>query len=152
MNPFRCREQTSRGSRLLLHAILALCYNHMNHNNGSWIIEAMEHKSTAHHLLEGATRIDSAAEIDSANESGVAQELGILDTILILFTLDVRQNGPSEIESVADLHSLVHEFGVGCLDDAFDSCSPSPRGLWRTNFLANSKSAIAGRYANMVSS
>jgi hypothetical protein len=71
----------------------------MNHNNGSWIIEAMEHKSTAQHLLEGATRIDSAAQSDILTENGVAQGLEILDTILILFTLDVRQNGPSEIEN-----------------------------------------------------
>lgn len=83
MNPFRCREQTSQGSQLLLHAMLALCYRHMSHNNGSWTIEAMKHKSTAQHLLQCAT------QANNYEQPRKGFELGILDTILILFTLDV---------------------------------------------------------------
>jgi hypothetical protein len=93
MNPFRCREQTSRGSRLLLHFILALCYRHMNHNNGTWTIEAREHKSTAQYLLQSVT------QSESSSERGVGPGLGILDTILILFTLDVRSLSLSEAEN-----------------------------------------------------
>lgn len=79
LNPFRCREENTNRSRLLMHAILALCYRHKDQNKGEWSSQAHQHKSTAMHLLQDATK-DA-----QANTMGLA----ILDPILIMFTLDV---------------------------------------------------------------
>lgn len=75
MNPFRCQPQTSQGSRLLLHSILALCCRHLDRLTGSWSTEAARHRSKAVQLLEQA--------LQNGNE------IHLLEPILIMFTLDV---------------------------------------------------------------
>ena len=79
-NPFRCRRQTLQGSRLLFHAILALCCQHQNYLTGAWSKEASEHRSKAVELLESASQSDQVARLG----------LHVLEPILIMFTLDVR--------------------------------------------------------------
>jgi hypothetical protein len=77
-NPFRCQRQTSQGSRLLYHAILALCCQHLKRLTGSWCTEAQEHRCKTIQLLEGALQAEN-----------VSSDFHLLEPILILFTLDV---------------------------------------------------------------
>lgn len=81
MNPFRCERQTSYGSRLLYHSVLALCCQHLRRLTGGWSTEAEEHRRQAFQLLESAV---------SRHESKGG--LHMLEPILVLFTLDV--SGP----------------------------------------------------------
>lgn len=78
INPFRCQKETSRGSRLLFHSILALCYQHLFYQTKSWSDEVHRHKSQANNELAMAlTRV-------SFNNP----DLSLLDSILVMFTLD----------------------------------------------------------------
>lgn len=78
INPFRCQRQTSQGSRLLFHSILALCCQHLKRFTGSWTTEADEHHRKALQLLDEAVK-----------HQQVHSKLNLLEPILILFTLDV---------------------------------------------------------------
>ncbi|KAL2831396.1 fungal-specific transcription factor domain-containing protein [Aspergillus cavernicola] len=78
LNPFRCSQQTSRGSRLLFHAILAICCQHLNRLTGSWASEAEEHRVKAAKLLNEALQQEQL--------SGLG--LALLDPILVMITLD----------------------------------------------------------------
>lgn len=78
-NPFRCRRQTLQSSRLLFHAILALCCQHQYHLTGTWSEEASEHRNRASELLDSASNSDQVARMG----------LHVLEPILIMFTLDV---------------------------------------------------------------
>jgi hypothetical protein len=82
INPFRCKPQTLHGSRLLFHAVLALCYRHLNSMTSNWSEEMTKHRGKAAQLLETAL-----ANIKSRDC------LQLLEPILILFTLDVSVNG-----------------------------------------------------------
>lgn len=79
LNPFRCRRQTLQASRLLFHAILALCCQHQNHLTGTYSTEATEHRIMATELLESGARSGQVA----------CMGLRVLEPILIMFTLDV---------------------------------------------------------------
>lgn len=79
LNPFRCREDTSQGSRLLFNSILALCFQHLNHLTGTWSAEAIEQRVNARKLLDDAFQSDQL----------IRRGLTLLDPILIMFTLDV---------------------------------------------------------------
>lgn len=79
-NPFRCRRQVLQRSRLLFHAILALCCQHQNHLTGTWSEEASEHRMKAVELLDSASKSDQVTKIG----------LHVLEPILVMFTLDVR--------------------------------------------------------------
>ncbi|RDW86608.1 uncharacterized protein DSM5745_03250 [Aspergillus mulundensis] len=54
INPLRCQRQTSQGSSLLFHSILALCCQHLKGLTGSGSAEADEHRRKALQLLDGA--------------------------------------------------------------------------------------------------
>lgn len=86
INPFRCQRQTSQGSRLLFHSILALCCQHLQCITGSWAAEADEHRHKALQLLDDALQHEKAHS-----------KLHLLEPILILFTLDVSRLIPSTI-------------------------------------------------------
>ncbi|CAG8050186.1 unnamed protein product [Penicillium olsonii] len=77
INPFRCQRQTSQGSLLLFHSILALCCQHLRRLTGSWATEADEHRRKALQLLDEAVQHQQAHS-----------KLSLLEPILILFTLD----------------------------------------------------------------
>ncbi|PIG88567.1 hypothetical protein AARAC_000990 [Aspergillus arachidicola] len=78
LNPFRCRDNTSQGSRLLFNSILALCFQHLNHQTGTWAAEAIQQRVNATKLLDDALQSDQL----------VIRGLTLLDPILIMFTLD----------------------------------------------------------------
>lgn len=82
LNPFRCREPLSQGSRLLLHSILALCCRHLSQITGKPSSEEREHRNQAFKLLENALQSDQLAR----------RGLTLLDPLLVLFTLDVSCN------------------------------------------------------------
>ena len=82
-NPFRCRRNTSRGSPFLLHAMLALSLQHLNHiNNVSTddpiYTKALDHRQTSVSLFKAAL-----------GPPGSRSDIAFLDTALILCTLDV---------------------------------------------------------------
>ncbi|KAL4886799.1 fungal-specific transcription factor domain-containing protein [Aspergillus karnatakaensis] len=77
INPFRCQRQTSQGSRLLYHSILALCCQHLKRMTGSWSTEADDHRSKAAHLLDSALQ-----------SKQIQRSFHLLEPMLILFTLD----------------------------------------------------------------
>ncbi|RAH66728.1 uncharacterized protein BO66DRAFT_459120 [Aspergillus aculeatinus CBS 121060] len=82
LNPFRCKRQTSQGSRLLFHSILALCCQHLKRLTGSsWSSEAAEHRRKAAQLLDAALQ-------QGRQHAGGVSNLHLLEPILILFTLD----------------------------------------------------------------
>ncbi|KAE8318357.1 fungal-specific transcription factor domain-containing protein [Aspergillus transmontanensis] len=78
LNPFRCREPLSQGSRLLFHSILALCCRHLSQITGTPSSEEREHRNQAFKLLENALQSDQLAR----------RGLTLLDPLLVLFTLD----------------------------------------------------------------
>ncbi|KAK1143722.1 hypothetical protein N8T08_006122 [Aspergillus melleus] len=78
LNPFRYRKPLPQGSRLLFHAILALCCRHLSQITGAWSSEEKEHRSQAMKLLEYSLR----------NGQLTREGLTLLDPILVLFTLD----------------------------------------------------------------
>jgi hypothetical protein len=78
INPFRCKPQTWQGSRLLFHAIVALCYRHLNLMTAEWSEEVDQHRRKAGQLL--------ALELRNLSSQNC---LHLLEPILILFTLDV---------------------------------------------------------------
>lgn len=80
VNPFRCKRQTSQGSRLLFHSILALCCQHLNRLTGSYSKEATENRRKATQLLECTLRSKEANS-----------NFHLLEPMLILFTLDVSR-------------------------------------------------------------
>lgn len=84
INPFRCQRQTSQGSRLLFHSILALCCQHLRRLTGSWDTEAGEHHRKALQLLD-----------DALKQKQTISQLNLLEPILILFTFDVRDSSTS---------------------------------------------------------
>lgn len=77
-NPFHCTPQKFYGSRLLFHAVMALCYRHLNNMISNWSEEIIKHRGKATQLLEAAM-----ASTKSRNC------LHLPEPILILFTLDV---------------------------------------------------------------
>ena len=79
LNPFRYRKPLPQESRLLFHAILALCCRHLSQITGAWSSEEREHRSQAMKLLEYTLR----------NGQLTREGLTLLDAILVLFTLDV---------------------------------------------------------------
>lgn len=79
LNPFRCRRQTLQASRILSHAIIALCCQHQNHLTGTYSTEATEHRNMATELLERGAQSGQVVRIG----------LRVLEPILIMFTLDV---------------------------------------------------------------
>lgn len=84
VNPFRFCKQKWQNSPLLLHAILALCCQHLDHmSDGVWAKQAAEHLQQATCLLESVSFHNSPAE------NG---DLYLLDPILVMFTLDVSVN------------------------------------------------------------
>lgn len=76
--PFRIDIKTGRGSQLLLHCILAVCYKHISHDTGSYVQEAKTHKRQALDLLK-----------DVENQANHPVRASFLDAFLILMTLDV---------------------------------------------------------------
>lgn len=81
VNPFRFRKQKWQNSPLLLHAILALCCQHLDHTSkGVWTQQAAEHLQQATLLLESASFHDMPTGHN---------DLYLLDPILVMFTLDV---------------------------------------------------------------
>ena len=79
LNPFRCSEGTSRGSRFLLHAIMALSSHLMSTSpkDKAAVAKTLNHKSVAIQLYREAL---------SRSET---RNLALLDTLLILITLEV---------------------------------------------------------------
>lgn len=61
---------------MLSRAILALCFQNLNHQQGDLTAKVMEHQNAALELLEKALRAPSPT-------------LQLLDPMLVLFTLDV---------------------------------------------------------------
>lgn len=81
VNPFRIRVEAWKTSPLLSHAVLALCYQHLEHaKEGKWEHRATEHREEAARLLETASSPDSPPGV---------RDLSLLDSILVMFTLDV---------------------------------------------------------------
>lgn len=78
-NPFRFDIETARSSQLLLHAILALSYKHINRDTGSWANESTDHKRKALRMLSDMEATSPVSQLDSTS----------LDAALILMTLDV---------------------------------------------------------------
>ncbi|SLM34267.1 Zn(2)-C6 fungal-type DNA-binding domain [Lasallia pustulata] len=81
LNPFRCPKDTSRGSRFLLHAIMALSFQLMSTlgKDSDSVVRTLDHKYEAIHLYRGAL---------SRSET---RNLALLDTLLILITLEAAQ-------------------------------------------------------------
>jgi hypothetical protein len=80
INPFRCRPQTSRGSKHLLHAILAItmqCVSGINVDN-ALAVQSQDHRKLAEGLFK-----------DAMVNYGTVMDPSMVDTALILFTLDV---------------------------------------------------------------
>lgn len=100
VNPFRCQRQTSQGSRLLFHSIMALCCHHLDWLTGSWSTEASKHRTTAVQLLECALQADQAKK-----------GLHLLEPILIMFTLDVS----ALLNSFCIHHVNICLFSAHCL-------------------------------------
>ncbi|KAI9927546.1 hypothetical protein MW887_003164 [Aspergillus wentii] len=101
INPFRCQRQTSQGSRLLFHSILALCCQHLDRLTGSWSSEASKHRTTASQLLEVALQGGQA-------RNGVH----LLEPILIMFTLDCTLSAAGKWTShLAHAHSILQACG-----------------------------------------
>lgn len=117
VNPFRCQLQTSQGSRLLFHSILALCCQHLDRLTGSWSTEAVKHRSKAAQLLEHAVQNEEARN-----------RLHLLEPILIMFTLDVWFQFPNK-HVMLNSDNVVHTIRCWDLGDAsnpraFDPASP----------------------------
>lgn len=80
VNPFRIHSQSWQRSPLLLHAVLALCWQHIHHSTpGAWAQEATNHREKAVELLDYVSSPDSPL---------TNTDLSLLDSILVLFTLD----------------------------------------------------------------
>ena len=80
-NPYRCRPETSRGSRFLLHAILAYA-SHIRLRlplQKEPPEDALVHKNTALQFFRDARE----------NEISSADRMSLLDTALLLWQLDV---------------------------------------------------------------
>lgn len=90
VNPFRCRQQSWRTSPLLLHAVLALCYQHMGRASDKCYRRAIDHREEALKLLEDA----SPREAQSTNSSvqSITSDLHLLDPILVMFTFEVKSS------------------------------------------------------------
>ncbi|OJJ01287.1 hypothetical protein ASPVEDRAFT_82811 [Aspergillus versicolor CBS 583.65] len=101
INPFRCQHQTSRGSRLVFHSILALCCQHLKCLTGSWSAEADEHRRKALQLLDSALQAQQ-----------IQNSFHLLDPILILFTLDCTLSAAgSWTAHLTRAHSLLQACG-----------------------------------------
>ena len=76
-NPFRVRQESSQGSRFLLHAIMALSMQHLakKSRDEALLTEMLAHRSTATQLYS-----------EALSESNT---LSLLDTLLIMLNLDV---------------------------------------------------------------
>ncbi|PLB46425.1 hypothetical protein P170DRAFT_465948 [Aspergillus steynii IBT 23096] len=102
LNPFRCQQSVSEGSRLLFHSMLALCCRHLNLITGSWSSEAQEHRGEASKLLTQACQ----------NQQLVKKGLALLDPILILFTLDCTLSASGRWSShITRVRSILEESG-----------------------------------------
>lgn len=93
VNPFRCKQHVSQGSRLLFHSILALCCQHLNRLTGSYSKEATENRRKATQLLECTLRSKEANS-----------NFHLLEPLLILFTLDASGH-PMNLLSLLIRHS-----------------------------------------------
>ncbi len=82
INPYRYRPETTKGSRHLLHSILAITahFRLRSPNQPATPLEALEHKNTAMVLYQ------SALTRDDQSRNG----LSLLDTALALWQLEVR--------------------------------------------------------------
>ena len=83
VNPFRCRQETSSGSRFLLHAILALSMQHVSGLTIDHALaeESQRHKNTALQLFRGA--VEGCKQRSSP---------AYLDTAVILCSFDATQS------------------------------------------------------------
>jgi hypothetical protein len=80
-NPFRCRSEAARGSKSLLHAILALSYYHAGRQMGNSDYppsDVIDHQNTALKLYHD--------QLDTYTES---QGVQLLDTAMVLFLFNV---------------------------------------------------------------
>ncbi|EXJ85836.1 hypothetical protein A1O1_06205 [Capronia coronata CBS 617.96] len=84
INPFRYRRETSRGSKHLLHAIIAIACHHQNSYsiNSSPPAEFYQHKNQAAALYKAAVE----------NPEIQAQGLEALDTLLALWCIDTVES------------------------------------------------------------
>ncbi|KAJ0421678.1 hypothetical protein BJY00DRAFT_311979 [Aspergillus carlsbadensis] len=85
-NPFRHNLETSKGSQLLVHCILALCYKHINRHAETHSAEVAYHKQQAVQLLR-----DLEGQEGTGTGSASVASMGlttVLDAVLILMTLD----------------------------------------------------------------
>jgi hypothetical protein len=85
INPFRYRQETSRGSKHLLHAVIALACHHRDKYGleKKAPTEFYEHKNQALVLYRAAL----------ASPQIQAQSLAALDTLLALWCIDVSVGG-----------------------------------------------------------
>ncbi|OGM44196.1 hypothetical protein ABOM_006996 [Aspergillus bombycis] len=110
LNPFRCREPLSQGSRLLFHSILALCCRHLSQITGTPSSEEREHRNQAFKLLENALQSDQLAR----------KGLTLLDPLLVLFTLDCTLSASGRWSTyLTRAHSILEACGgPSALDNA----------------------------------
>lgn len=138
INPFRCHRDDSRGSRLLFHSIIALCYQHLHFQSENWLEEIQEHKTEANNEMNRAlTKVQSAGS-----------DLGLLDAILVMFTFDVSRAHSGR--SVTDPGS-VHNFRRRVMDNPSQTSTHRDRCLWWTAFIEYSSTKVTGRHASLVS-
>lgn len=135
VNPFRCKSQTSQPSRLLFHAILALCCQHLERLEGNRSSEAAEHRRKAVQLLECALKSSPV--------------LSLLDPILILFTLDASSSLPKPHEQML-IYCLVYPLRYGNLVDSPNAGIFHAPGPWRAKRIDNTSHAVTSWNANMV--
>jgi len=86
INPFRYRRETSRGSKHLLHAIIALACHHRK----EYRIEKTPPAEFYQHKIQAVTLYKAALQTPEIQ----AQSLGALDTLLALWCIDVRRQRP----------------------------------------------------------
>lgn len=106
-NPFRLDAETSHGSQLLLHCILALSYKHINRDTGSYAREAKTHKKKALQMLR---------DMESSSQTSTIEPT-FLDAVLILMTLDVS-------------HTLSMQCMIVRNTDDGVKCATSAHGPW----------------------
>ncbi|KAL1876155.1 hypothetical protein Plec18167_005418 [Paecilomyces lecythidis] len=108
LNPFRYSQETSNGSRLLFHAILAICCQHLNRITGNWATEVEEHRVQAANLLNDALQQEQLARMG----------LALLDPILVIFTLDCTLSAAGPwVKHLNQIRSIIEFCGGPCALD-----------------------------------
>lgn len=115
INPFRYRRETSRGSKHLFHAIIALACHHRKdyRQDKAPPLEFYEHKNQSMVLYKEALQ---SSHIHN-------QSLPALDTLLALWCIDVRPGPPFRALTTLNLSNA----------NSFSQTVQSALNAWRTH-------------------